>query len=282
MFNSIRSFALAAFAVGVLWFEHKRSLRPVADSKLKRDVRNLEIAGLAAVAIQTIEVPVSLAVVRATAKVDRGLLQIAPIPDGAKPLIAILLLDYTLYIWHRLTHRVPLLWRFHRVHHIDREMDASTALRFHFGEITLSVAFRAAQIRLIGPSFDMYATWQMLLIMCILFHHSNIRLPLDWERRLATVLVTPRLHAIHHSVDDQEVNSNWSSGLTVWDWLHGTLHTKVPQDSIVLGIQGFRGDGDQELGNLLVHPFVCPADVPIMSGKTMRDRPNELYDSRRA
>ena len=281
MFDSIRSLALAAVALGVLWFEHKRSLRPIADFKLRRDARNLTIAGLAAVAVQVIEVPVAIAVARATQRTHAGLLQRAPIPRLGKPLVAILLLDYTLYVWHRLTHRMPLLWRFHRVHHIDREMDASTALRFHFGEITLSVAFRAAQMRLIGPSPEMYATWQMLLMMCILFHHSNIRLPLEWERRLATVLVTPRLHAIHHSVDAEDLNSNWSSGLTIWDWLHGTLRTKVPQDSIVLGIQGFRGDRDQEVGNLLVHPFVCPADVPVISGKTLREPPSQLYDSRR-
>jgi sterol desaturase/sphingolipid hydroxylase (fatty acid hydroxylase superfamily) len=276
LFNSIRSVALAAFAVGLLWFEHKRSLRRIVDSKLERDARNLAIAGLAAVAIQTIEVPVAVAVARATEEAGGGLLQIAAIPHRVKPLFAILLLDYTLYIWHRLTHRVPLLWRFHRVHHIDREMDASTALRFHFGEITLSVAFRAAQMRLIGPSPGMYASWQMLLILCILFHHSNIRLPLDGERRLATVLITPRLHAIHHSIQAEEINSNWSSGLTIWDWLHGTLRTRASQESVVIGVQGFRSDRDQELGNLLVHPFVCPADVPTMGAQTIREPPSQL------
>jgi len=240
---------------GLIWFEHKRALRRTVDSKLERDARNLAIAGLAAVAIQTIEVPVAVAVARATEESGGGLLQVAAIPQWLKPLFAIVLLDYTLYIWHWLTHRVPLLWRFHRVHHIDREMDASTALRFHFGEITLSVAFRAAQMRLIGPSTGMYTSWQSLLLLCILFQHSNICLPLHWERRLATVLVTPRLHAIHHSIQSEEVNSNWSSGLTIWDWLHGTLRTEASQEPIVIGVEGFRADRDQTLGNLLIHPF---------------------------
>jgi sterol desaturase/sphingolipid hydroxylase (fatty acid hydroxylase superfamily) len=266
------------FAAGLLWLEHKRSLRRVVDSKLKRDVRNLAVAGLAAVAVQLIEVPVALAIARANAEKCSGLLQNVTIPDWSKPAAAILLLDYTLYIWHRLTHRVPLLWRFHRVHHIDREMDASTALRFHFGEITLSVAFRAIQIRLIGASPQMYASWQTLLILCILFHHSNVRLPLSWERRLAMVLVTPRLHAIHHSVSAKEVNSNWSSGLTIWDWLHGTLRARVAQDSIAIGVPGFRGDRDQELGNLLIHPFVYPADVPGFQPGGIRETPRYLED----
>jgi sterol desaturase/sphingolipid hydroxylase (fatty acid hydroxylase superfamily) len=282
VFNTIRSLTLIAFAAGLLWLEHKWSLRRVADCKLKRDTRNLAVAGLAAVVVQLIEVPVVVAIASANAAKHAGLLQNIAIPDWFRSTAAILLLDYTLYLWHQMTHRVPLLWRFHRVHHIDREMDASTALRFHFGEITLSVAFRAAQIRLIGASAAMYASWQTFLILSILFHHSNVRLPIRWERRVAMVLVTPRLHAIHHSVEAEEMNSNWSSGLTFWDWLHGTLRTSVPQDSISIGVQGFRGDRDQKLLNLLVHPFVKSADVPALRAKGVREAPRHLEDCSRA
>jgi sterol desaturase/sphingolipid hydroxylase (fatty acid hydroxylase superfamily) len=278
LLKSISHAALAAFAAGLLWFEDKRPLRRIVDSKLKRDARNLALAGLAAVAVQLIEVPVAVAIAKTTVQKRAGLLQITGIPSWVKPIAAILLLDYTLYVWHRLTHRVPLLWRFHRVHHIDREMDASTAIRFHFGEITLSVAFRAAQMRLIGPEPAMYATWQSLLILCILFHHSNVRLPLKWERRMAAVLVTPRLHAIHHSVVWDELNSNWSSGLTAWDWLHSSLRTNDPQNSIVIGVQGFRGDRDQELGNLIVHPFIHPGDIPPMSTGRHCDKLRDLRE----
>lgn len=276
MFKIIQSIALTAFALGLLLFEHKRSLRRVVDRKLKRDVRNFALAGLAAATIQLVEVPVAVAIANATQRQNAGLLQISIVPGWLKPVAAILLLDYTLYIWHRLTHRVPLLWRFHRVHHIDREMDASTALRFHFGEITLSVAFRAAQVGLIGPTPRMYAIWQTLLIACILFHHSNVRLPVAWERSLAAVLVTPRLHGIHHSVNVDEMNSNWSSGFTIWDWLHGTLRTKVPQESILIGVLGFRDDHHQELWALLVHPFIYPADIPVINAQQIREPVREL------
>jgi sterol desaturase/sphingolipid hydroxylase (fatty acid hydroxylase superfamily) len=252
---------LVGWVAGLLWWEHKRSLRRVADSKLRRSARNLAMAGLAAAATQLFEVPVAIAIANHAQQQHTGLLQMALVPAWAKPIAAILLLDYTLYIWHRLTHAVPLLWRFHRVHHLDREMDASTALRFHFGEITLSVAFRAAQIGAIGPTVAVYAGWQTFLILCILFHHANIRLPIAWERRVAMIFVTPRLHGIHHSVAGGEVNSNWSSGLTVWDWLHRTLRTRVPQDSIVIGVAGFRDDRSQALGSLLVLPFAGPAST---------------------
>jgi sterol desaturase/sphingolipid hydroxylase (fatty acid hydroxylase superfamily) len=264
--RSIQGAVLAGWVAGLLWWEHKRSLRRIADSRLKRDMRNLVLAGLAAAATLLLEAPVALAIARRAQQQRTGLLQVFPVPDWVKQLAAVLLLDYTLYVWHVLTHRVPFLWRFHRVHHIDREMDASTALRFHFGEITISVAFRAAQIRLIGPTPTMYAAWQTFLVFCILFHHANVRLPVAWERRLARVLVTPRLHGIHHSIVPEEMNSNWSSGFTVWDWLHGTLRTRVPQDSLVIGVENFRSDRDQELPSLLIHPFVCVGNTLPTTG----------------
>lgn len=270
--KAIQGAVLAGWAVGLVWWEYKRSLRAVADSKLKRDIRNLAMAGLAAAATQLLETPVALAIASRAQQQHTGLLQIVTFPPWVKPVAAILLLDYTLYIWHRLTHRAPILWRFHRVHHLDREMDASTALRFHFGEITLSVGFRAAQMWLLGPAPAVYAAWQTFLILCILFHHANVRLPLAWERRLAKVVITPRLHGIHHSMRAEEMNSNWSSGLTVWDWAHRTLRTSVPQDSIVIGVEGFRGDRDQALGNILILPFIAPAE-PVSSGRARVNEP---------
>ncbi len=182
-------------------------------------------------------------------------------PPSVRGLIAIVLLDYTLYLWHVLTHRVPLLWRFHQVHHIDREMDASTALRFHFGEIAISVLFRIGQVLLIGPSRMSFALWQMFLMICILFHHSNVRLPIGLERRLARLVITPRLHGIHHSIAVDQMNANWSSGLTIWDWLHGTLLTEVPQQNIIIGIPNRARDEDQKLTHILALPF--KEDAPV-------------------
>ena len=262
---------IAGCVAGLLWWEHKRALRRVLDNKLKRDVRNLVVAGLAGVAMQLFEVPVAVAIAMHAQQRGTGLLRVLPFPEWLRAGAAIVLLDYTLYVWHRLTHRIPFLWRFHQVHHIDREMDASTALRFHFGEITVSVAFRAAQVWAIGPNPATYFAWQTFVFLCILFHHANVRLPLAWERRLARVLVTPRLHGIHHSIAPEEVNSNWSSGLTVWDWLHGTLRTSVPQDSITLGVPGFRDDRDQELFKVLSLPFRGVATVPPMPEASSRE-----------
>jgi len=109
-----------------------------------------------------------------------------------------------------------------------------------------------------------------------LFHHANIRLPLTWERRVARILVTPRLHGIHHSIIPGHVNSNWSSGLTVWDWLHRTLRTSIPQDSIVIGVAGLRSDRDQELSNALSLPFRGAVGVTPAAASTSRETVSAL------
>jgi sterol desaturase/sphingolipid hydroxylase (fatty acid hydroxylase superfamily) len=220
--------------------------------------------------MQTLEVPVAFQMAEFAQAKRIGILPRFSLPPAAAILAGTLLLDYTLYWWHFLTHRVPLLWRFHQVHHLDREMDATTALRFHFGEIAISVAFRAAQVLAIGPTPMTVAAWQVLLFFSILFHHSNVRLPVALERRIARVVMTPRLHGIHHSIAPEQVNSNWSSGFTFWDWLHATLRTDVPQEAITIGVRGFLDEQSVTLGKSLTLPFRDGAEVPAYSGEPVR------------
>ena len=266
-----RALVIGGWVATLVWLELRGTLRPVRDSKIRRDVRNLGIAALAGAVMQWVETPVAFHLAERAERNRNGLVQQAGLPRPVRGLAAVVLLDYTLYLWHVLTHRIPFLWRFHRVHHIDREMDAYTALRFHFGEIAISVIFRAAQVALIGPSPSAFAAWQMFLFLCILFHHSNVHLPLDLERRLARIFVTPRLHGIHHSVSPELANSNWSSGLTIWDWLHRTLRTQPPQDTIVIGVPGQTDDQSQTLGSVLTAPFREAAEVVSMPRTASRD-----------
>jgi sterol desaturase/sphingolipid hydroxylase (fatty acid hydroxylase superfamily) len=186
-------------------------------------------------------------------------------PGLVRTAASLLLLDYTLYAWHVLTHRVPLLWRFHAVHHVDLDLDASTAVRFHFGELLLSVPWRAAQVAAIGVSERDLRLWQQLVLVSVLFHHSNVRLPEALERLLAVFVVTPRLHGIHHADVEAIRDANWSSGLTVWDWLHGTLRTDVPQDSITIGVDGYEDPAQVTLPRILALPFqhALPRGRPI-------------------
>lgn len=259
--NSVQALIVGGWIVTLLWLERRRALRRNVDNKIVRDIRNLTVAAGAGIVMQRLEAPVAFRLARAAEERHWGLVQWLPLPALVRGLVAIGLLDYTLYLWHVLTHRVPLLWRFHQVHHIDREMDVSTALRFHFGEIAISVPFRIGQVVLIAPSRMSFALWQMFLMICILFHHSNVRLPIALERRLARLVITPRLHGIHHSIAVEEMNANWSSGLTIWDWLHGTLLTEVPQRDIVIGVAQRAGDENQKLTQILALPF--KEDAPV-------------------
>lgn len=260
----------------MLWLERRRGLRAVHRSKLRRDVRNLVIAAPAGLVMQFLEMPLALQLAEIAQGRRLGLLAVLPVPSLLNTVAGILLLDYSLYWWHFLTHRVPVLWRFHQVHHLDQEMDATTALRFHFGEITISLVFRALQIVVIGPTPLTLAIWQVFLFLCILFHHSNVRLALWLERIVARVVVTPRIHGIHHSVAPEEVNSNWSSGLTVWDWLHSTLRTAPPQDALTLGVPGFIGAADTTALEALKMPFEIAGEPPPYNGEPQRQPLQEL------
>jgi sterol desaturase/sphingolipid hydroxylase (fatty acid hydroxylase superfamily) len=236
--------------------ERRQVLRPrKVEPKLQRNIRNLAVAGFGAISLHVAERPVIDPLARWVCRRRWGLLGRLRLPLWAEVGSAVVLMDYTLYVWHVLVHRIRWLWRFHLVHHADLDMDASTALRFHFTELTVSVPWRVGQVMAIGVSPFALSVWQAFLFCSILFHHSNVRLPIGLERWLSRLVVTPRLHGIHHSVVQEETNSNWSSGLTVWDWLHGTLRCDVPQQAIVIGVPSYRDPAELSLPKVLAMPF---------------------------
>jgi sterol desaturase/sphingolipid hydroxylase (fatty acid hydroxylase superfamily) len=245
---------LGAFGL-LVWLERRRPLRRAVEPKLRREARNLAVAAAGAAALRVTEKPLADALTSLVECRRWGMLKLVRLPAWLEIALAVVLLDYTLYLWHVLTHRAPFLWRFHVVHHVDLDLDASTALRFHFAELVLSIPWRAAQILLIGVSPPALSAWQTFLFLSIMFHHSNVRLPLEVERRLNAFVVTPRMHGIHHSTVKEETNSNWSSGLTVWDWLHGTLRLDVPQDAIDIGVPAYRDPREVGLASMLALPF---------------------------
>jgi len=243
---------------GFLLFTLAESVSPLRRSReprLRRVFRNLAMAGIGLATIELLQIPILVPISRWTMDRGFGVLNFLGARGWVRGAAAILLLDYTLWHWHRINHRVPFFWRFHSVHHVDRDMDASTALRFHFGELAMSVAVRALQI--VGIGADPLSVWiyQTLLFGSILFHHSNTRLSLGFERVLVRVIVTPRMHGIHHSDYRNETDTNWSSLLSVWDFLHHTLRLNVPQPSITIGVPAFDDPGKVTLGKILGMPF---------------------------
>lgn len=235
--------------------ERRRPLRRRVEPDVRHGTRNLVIAGFGALSVVLCEAPVIQPLTKLVQRRRWGLLGALRLPPLFEAALALLLMDYTFYVWHVLLHRAPLLWRFHAVHHVDRDLDTSTALRFHFGELIASIPWRSAQVALIGLTPRTFAMWQVWFALCVMFHHSNLRLPISWERRINRILVTPRMHGVHHSNRQEETDSNWSSGLTVWDWLHGTLQTGVPQQAIQIGVPAFESASSVELANAMWMPF---------------------------
>lgn len=189
-----------------------------------------------------------------------GLVHIVPFPAWAQFLIGFLLLDLTFYYWHLLNHHVPLLWRFHNVHHIDPALDVSTGFRFHFGEVLMSALFRVTQVSLIGMSFATFAAYEAVFQANTLFHHSNLRLPIRLERWLNKIVVTPRMHGIHHSQVRRETNSNFGVVFPWWDRIHRTLGLNIPQREIEIGIPGYASPGDNTVWRTLIMPFTRQRD----------------------
>ncbi|AMV70691.1 sterol desaturase [Desulfuromonas sp. DDH964] len=243
-------FAMALFALE-RFFHLRRTKRPLTGRLLV----NLTFAAVAFVTVAITVRPAAEATLGWTGRSAFGLAQLAAIPPGLRPVLAFLLMDLTFYWWHRANHRIPLLWRFHNIHHIDPDLDVSTAFHFHFGELAFSSAFRVAQIGLIGPSLGSYLLYETFFQTGTLFHHSNVRLPIRAERLLVRFIVTPRMHGIHHSQVRGETNSNYSTLFSFWDRLHRTLGLNIPQDAIDIGIQGYAGERDNALGNALLAPF---------------------------
>jgi sterol desaturase/sphingolipid hydroxylase (fatty acid hydroxylase superfamily) len=174
--------------------------------------------------------------------------------------LGFLLMDLSFYYWHLVNHRIPFLWRFHNVHHIDPDLDVTTAFRFHFGEVMFSVVFRVLQVGLLGVSGLAFVAYELVFQANTVFHHSNLRLPIGFERLLNKVLVTPRMHGIHHSQVRQETNSNYGVVFPWWDWLHRTLGLAIPQSAITIGVPGYSQPEDNRLWNTLLMPFRVQRD----------------------
>jgi sterol desaturase/sphingolipid hydroxylase (fatty acid hydroxylase superfamily) len=209
---------------------------------------------MAAAVMAAVESPLTMRVARRVEERGLGLVPHLVKSPAAQFICSIALLDYGLYLWHVLTHRVPALWRFHLVHHVDLDLDASTALRFHFGEMLLSVPWRVAQARVTGASPLAVSAWQMFLFASVLFHHSNVRIPLRAERILRFIVVTPRLHGIHHRPELSCTDSNWSSGLALWDFLHRTYCWREDENEAI-GVPGYERPGQVTLPKCISMPF---------------------------
>jgi sterol desaturase/sphingolipid hydroxylase (fatty acid hydroxylase superfamily) len=164
----------------------------------------------------------------------------------------LLLLDLWIYWWHRANHELPLLWRFHEVHHRDEFLDVTTAVRFHFGEVVLSALVRACVIFILAVPLANVIVFETLLLLGAIFHHSNLRLPPVFERALAMIIVTPSIHWVHHHAVRRDTDSNYSTILSLWDRLFRSRSATARTPEMPIGVEGRHDEG---LPKLLFMPF---------------------------
>ncbi|MEX0608113.1 MAG: sterol desaturase family protein [Balneolaceae bacterium] len=182
--------------------------------------------------------------------------EILPVfPDWLRVILAILFFDFWMYIWHRLNHRIPFLWRFHRVHHSDSTMDVSTATRFHTGEILFSSLLRIPVILLLGIYLWELLIYEILVALVVQFHHANINLPGKLDNILRFIIVTPHMHKVHHSRWRPETDSNYSTVFSFWDRILRTFRLHNPLHTLHLGLDEFDTDGDRKIKGLFSMPF---------------------------
>lgn len=186
-----------------------------------------------------------------------GMFRWLGVPGWPAGVASVLLLDALVYAQHRVFHAVPALWRLHRVHHADPELDASSGLRFHPAEILLSLAIKAAAVVALGAPAAAVLVFEVLLNATALFNHANLALPAWLDRALRQVLVTPDMHRVHHSEIRAEMDSDFGFCLSVWDRLFGTYVAEpaAGQLGMVIGLEGFRAAPEQRLDRLLLQPL---------------------------
>lgn len=184
-----------------------------------------------------------------------GVLNMIDLPWFFKMLITVIFMDFMLYVWHLLNHEVPLLWRFHRVHHCDLNMDVSTATRFHFGELFISIIIKASLIYYLGADVLGVLIFETALLLSAQFHHSSMRIPWGFEKKWWLLFVPPSMHRIHHSVRMKERDSNYGTIFSIWDRIFGTMVSDTDQDLIKIGVGGHFKEEKLNLQHLLVMPF---------------------------
>ncbi|MFA6499694.1 MAG: sterol desaturase family protein [Desulfurivibrionaceae bacterium] len=243
---------------GVIFFllcEQAFSYREPTVPRSKRWLANLPLSIVNGTIYHLLYTSAIVALILAAQKEKLGLLNAWDLPEWIKIAAGILILDFFIYLWHLLTHALPFLWRFHRVHHSDLNMDVTTANRFHLGEFLFTGLIRLAVIYTFGIGLTAYILFEILVNLSVQFHHSSIRVPACFERVWVLFFVPPFLHRIHHSVRIKERDANYGVIFSIWDRLLGTLITEVAQEQIVIGIGSHREIEQLGFLRLLALPF---------------------------
>jgi sterol desaturase/sphingolipid hydroxylase (fatty acid hydroxylase superfamily) len=251
------SFFLGVFALVGLW-EVARPRRALTVSKALRWTSNLALVGLNTMLLR-LAFPLGAAGIAAFCAANGwGVLNHFRVPGWLGLPLAVIAMDFVIWLQHVMLHAVPALWRLHRVHHADLDYDVTTGARFHPIEIGLSMLIKFATITVLGPPVVAVVIFEVLLNATAMFNHGNIRLPAALDRALRGFVVTPDMHRVHHSIEDDETNSNFGFNLPWWDRLFGTYRDqpRAGHEAMTIGIRGHTDPREVErLDGMLVLPF---------------------------
>ena len=250
-------FFLGTFALMALW-EVLAPLRMPGTSKAVRWPNHVMLAAMNIGLVRVLFPLAAVALAVYAGERGIGLFNIIPIPYLLAFVGSLLALDLAIYLFHLLFHAVPALWRVHRVHHADLDIDVSTGVRFHPIQMMLSVIIKSIVILLLGPPALSVLTFEVLSHAITLFNHGNVRIPAALDRVLRWFVVTPDMHRIHHSIHIAETDSNFGFVLPWWDRMFGTYRAEPAggQVRMVVGIESFRTDRDLWLDRLVLNPVV--------------------------
>ena len=265
--------SLAIIYIALLLIEYKKPLRKPVRKLMERWIVNLGFTILVYFSAKIFIVPVAQFTLDLTQNHGFGLLSIVQSNSLIHFLLGFMLMDLTFYYWHRLNHEVPLLWRFHNVHHADPDLDVTTSMRFHIVEIAYSSVFRLVQLAVLGVNPMIFICYEFIFQASTFFQHSNIRLPVRLEQILNKILVTPRMHGIHHSTYMDETNRNYGVVFSFWDRMHRTIKLNVFQNSITIGVPGYLQPSDNKIMNLLLMPFKAQRLYWQLNNKSYLSRP---------
>jgi sterol desaturase/sphingolipid hydroxylase (fatty acid hydroxylase superfamily) len=251
-------FFFGVFAVMALW-EMRAPCRTLTVSKGIRWANNLGLVFLNSFVLRLLFPAAAVGVAAFAQQQGWGLLNFYQIPFILSAIVSVIAMDMVIYLQHVMVHAVPVLWRLHRVHHADLDYDVTTGARFHPIEIILSMLIKFATIVVLGPPVVAVVIFEVVLNATAMFNHGNVQLPGGFDRALRWFLVTPDMHRVHHSVEDDEANSNFGFSLPWWDRLFGTYRDQPRggHQGMTIGIHRYKDPKQvNQLPGMLALPFV--------------------------
>lgn len=225
--------------------------------KVNRWVTNWSLVVIDSVALQFLVPVLAVGVALIATEKGWGLLSVLMLPSWLQIIVAVVLLDMLIYAQHVVTHKIPILWRFHRVHHVDRDIDVTTGARFHPVEIILSMLFKLLCIIALGAPAIAVFLFEVILNASAMFNHSNVKLPLSVDRVVRLFVVTPDMHRVHHSIIQKETDSNYGFFLSIWDRLFRTYidQPREGHNDMTIGLADYQDDKPASLLWCLLFPF---------------------------